>query len=229
MYWLDVAGAPGSGKSTLCDPLWGPHDIDFSGVTEVDPDWLPFVEVCGELLNEVKDHPTIEAMVRMLRRSLRKISVVKCMYGLNPEDVYIQTALVQRGLGFGWRLLDLGKVEKVRKYFEVMPVSLGAVMTSCPTEIVEQRNRDRRLVRETSHEDRHWMVEKMQPAIKIAVEVLGERNIDVLEISTNQPIEKARHQLVSYATTLARNAEAIRSGRKVEVLQTPSEPGRPTV
>jgi len=229
VYWLDVAGPPGSGKSTLCDPLWGPHDIEFAGVTGFDPDWRQFISVCDELLNEVKDHPTIEAMVRMLRRSLRKISVVKCIDPFDPTEVYIQTALVQRGLGFGWRLLDLGKVEKVRKYFEVMPVSLGVVMTSCPAEIVEQRNHDRRLVKETAHEDRHWMVEKMQPAIKIALEVLGERNVNVLEISTNQPVENARHQLVSYAAILARNAEAIRSGRKVEVLQTPSEPGRPTV
>ena len=223
MNWLDVAGPPGSGKSTLCDPIWGPHAIDFEGVNQFHPLWADYLRVCQRLMKEVRDHPSYEAMGRMLWRSLRKIAVVQELIA-DPMQVYIQTALAQRGLGFGWRLNDLGKTEMVREYFEIMPVSLGVAFTVAPVEVVEARNNLRPV------ENRHWMVAKMQPAIAIAKEVLRERGVAVLEVDTTQPIDDARKQLIDFANSLAGNTKAIRPRDQVEAVpvMAGAGPGRGT-
>src|SRR3990167_5088788 len=71
--WLDVCGPPGSGKSTLCDPLWGPHQVSIENR-------LPPAE-CHDFLNEVarlfyliRSHPSLGAAIRMNNRSIRKIT-----------------------------------------------------------------------------------------------------------------------------------------------------------
>lgn len=217
MRWLDVCGPPGVGKSTLCDPLWGPHAIDFAGVRQLPPDWETFVRVIDKLMHEIRDHPSISAMDRMLWRSLRKIAVVREMMA-NPGDVYIQTALAQRGLGFGWRLLDVGKVDKVRAYFEVMPVSLGVVLLVAPLDVVQDRNKRREDVQETAHENRAVMVERMGPAIEIMRDTLKARGVPYRELSTTQPIDDARRQLVDYAAGLARNPTQVRPSSEAPAL-----------
>lgn len=218
MNFLDVCGPPGSGKSTLCDPIWGPHAIDFEGVNQFHPTWAPYLKVCERLMREVRDHPSYDAMGRMLWRSLRKIAVVQELIA-DPMQVYIQTALAQRGLGFGWRLNDLGKTEMVREYFQVMPVSLGVAMTKAPVEIVEARNNARPV------ENRHWMVAKMQPAMQIAREVFSERGIPFLEVDTTQPVDAARQQLINFANSLAGNTKAVRPRDKVADVPVMDKPG----
>jgi hypothetical protein len=202
MRWLDVAGPPGSGKSALCDPLWGPHAIDFEGVTMFPAHWERYLKVCYELMNVIKDHkhpltgkPTLPDVQRMLYRSLRKIAVVEAMIG-GENDVYVQTALAQRGLGFGWRLYDMKKVGLVAEYFKAMPVSVGVVFTKCPVEEIELRNALRLADPSTAHENRTFMVRRMLPAIEIAQEVLRGRGVNVTEIRTDQPLDVARKQLV---------------------------------
>lgn len=202
MQWLDVAGPPGSGKSALCDPLWGPHSIAFEGITVFNPEWGPYLEVCNALVNEIHDHkhpvtgqPTVEAVRRMLYRSIRKIAAVEAIMA-EPHQIYVQTGLVQRGLGFGWRLFDLGKIKLVRRYFEVMPVSYGVVMTKCPRDVIAARNLARLDNPETAHENRSFMIHRMEPAIEIAQEVFRERGVNYAEIRTDQPLEEARRQLI---------------------------------
>jgi hypothetical protein len=194
--WLDCAGPPGSGKSTLCDPLYGPHAITIEN--RLPPaSWLDFCNECTRLFHLIKPHATFGAALRMVNRSVRKMATVARMEGQSP---YIQTGLVQRGLGFGWRLNDMGKdLNELRHYFELMPVSIGVAFTKCPQHIVEERNAARRLVRETRFEDRSRMVGLMMPAIEIAKKVLNERGVPVIEIDTTQPIEDARAQLLAFA------------------------------
>jgi hypothetical protein len=202
MRWIDVCGPPGSGKSALCDPIYGPHAIDFAGVSVFPVEWDRYLQVCNALMNVIRDHEhpltrrkTLPDVQRMLYRSLRKIAVVEQLLDPNGE-VYVQTALAQRGLGFGWRLYDLKKVKLVAEYFKVMPVSLGVVFTKCPMEVIEERNLSRLDNPETAHENRSFMVRRMLPAIEIAQEVLRGRGVNVAEIRTDQPLETARRQLL---------------------------------
>jgi hypothetical protein len=221
MNWLDVAGPPGSGKSTLCDPLWGPHALPIED--RLPPAaWHDFLNEITRLFHLIKPHPTYPAALRMVNRSVRKMATVARMPSVVPATVirgwescgpvsketvacdpakpYIQTGLVQRGLGFGWRLNHMGKdLAEIKHYFRLMPVSLGVAVTRCPQEIVEQRNHVRRTVAATAHEDRAHMVGLMQPAIEVAVEVLRERGVEVLEVDTSGPVDKARAQLIEFA------------------------------
>ena len=239
MNWLDVAGPPGSGKSTLADPLWGPHAIPIED--RLPPaSWAPFLEEITRLFGLIEKHPTIDAAHRMVNRSVRKIATVARARGFHaippwhdgdelkepdeicPMGVYIQTALAQRGLGFGWRMVDLGiDMKELRPYFQLMPVSIGVAFTKCPPEIVEERNRARRLVRETRHEDRHRMVGLMMPAIDIAKEVLHGRGVPTVEIDTTQPIEAARAQLLAFASLPPFDSEADGHSREAPALSQP--------
>lgn len=218
MNWVDVCGAPGSGKSTLCDPLWGPHDIDWQGVEMLSPPLYPLIEVCNVLLSEVQEHPTVEAMYRMLMRTLRKMDVVINMLPLT-EHPYIQTGFAQRGLGFGWRLHDLGKdVSMVSAYFEKMPVSLGVVLCDADDATLEGRNHDRAYVPATSHEDRAYMVAKMRPAMDVMHSTLTARGVPFHVIQTSRPVDECRKDLLWYASPKSRNHKPVGRRSQVEIV-----------
>jgi hypothetical protein len=220
MNFLDLCGPPGSGKSTLADAFWSPHALQID--ESLPPaSWQPFIDEITRLFGVIKDHPTLEAAIRMNNRSIRKVATVSRTPG---TWVYIQTCLAQRGLGFGWRMVDMGiPLDRLRPYFELMPVSLGVVFTKCALEIVEQRNFDREKVAATAHENRAYMGPLMMPAIELAKEVLNERRVPVIEISTEQPIEDGRRQLVAFAMQNLGGAEALRScGEMATISAVPS-------
>jgi broad-specificity NMP kinase len=196
MQWLDVAGAPGVGKSTICDPLFGPHDIAPIDI-HTPVEWHDFNNEVTRLLGLVRDHPSFVAAVRMNRRSMRKMAAVASMEGTRP---YIQTGFVQRGLGFGWRLVDMGKpVEELWHFFRLMPASLGVVFLEADENTLTERNKARETVKETAHENRAFMAPLMQPAIEFAKEVLHDRRVPVWRIETTGDIDKARKELVRFA------------------------------
>lgn len=218
MNWVDVCGPPGVGKSTLCDPLWGPHEVRIE--ERLPPyQWQPFLDEITRLLGLIRDHWSFEPAVRMNRRSIRKIATVARQDGWTP---YVQTALVQRGLGFGWRLNDLGRLEEVRPFFETMPVSIGVAFLSAPQDAVEARNRHRETVKATAHENRAFMVPLMLPAIEIAREVMRERGVPTVEIDTTQPLDVARGQIADFARHPPFDPEAAGPCSEVEVLQPPA-------
>ncbi|MFW5926420.1 MAG: hypothetical protein ACOCSR_00065 [Wenzhouxiangella sp.] len=220
MRWLDVAGPPGSGKSTLCDPLWGPHDLPIEN--RLPPaQWHDFLNEITRLFCLIEGHWSFPAAVRMNNRSIRKMASV-ARAAQTEHSPYIQTGLVQRGLGFGWRMNDMGiDLNELRHFFRLMPVSAGVAFTSCPLDVVAQRNRDREKVAATSHENRAFMVPLMQPAIELAQEVLRERTVPVTVIDTRQPVEDARKQLVAAAGLHPCDPEASGPGCQVEVLSPP--------
>lgn len=208
MKFCDLCGPPGSGKSTLADPLWGPHAVPDQNHS-LPAEWGEFTGEITRLFSLIRDHRTIEAALRMNRRSLIKMATVyrepvaagsTMQYKDRPlPTVYIQTGLVQRGLGFGWRLNDMGKdLNELRPFFRLMPVSLGVAVVRCPLSIVEERNHARKLIPKTAHEDRAFMVPLMQPAIELAIEVLKERGVTLCEIDTTQPVEEARRRLFDF-------------------------------
>ena len=238
MNWLDVAGVPGVGKSKLCDSLWSPHAIDFRNAQPV-AEWHDFYNEITRLLGLVKDHPTFTAAVRMNRRSARKMAAVALgsaetfntvepgLYGW--RSIYIQTGFLQRGLGFGWRFVDMKQdINELRHFFRLMPVSLGVAMLRCDPEIVKERNKAREAVEATAHENRAFMVELMEPAIELATECLAERCGRVLVIDTGKmSADAARQEIVRTAQFWAEqdgilgNTPATRSGGEVPVLSVP--------
>ena len=225
MRFVDVCGAPGSGKSTLCDPLWMPHELPIQD--RLPPAaWHDFLNEITRLFFLIKKHPTIHAAHRMNLRSIRKMATVardgpfKALGG--GREVYIQTGLVQRGLGFGWRMNDMGiDLNELRHYFRLMPTSIGVAVTKCDPEVVKQRNHDRLKVQATAHENRDFMVPLMQPAIELATEVLRERGIRVIEIDTERPIEEARQSLVDFSRAEVDYPTETGSDCQMEVLSPP--------
>lgn len=224
MRWVDVAGPPGVGKSTICDPLWGPRDIGLADTYPVE--WQPFLDYITHLMTTtLTQHPTFVAAVRMTRRSVRKMAAVSCLPSppSGKPSAYIQTGFVQRGLGYGWRLVDLGEsMDLLVPYFERMPLSIGVAFLQADVTEVEKRNADREEVPETAHENRTHMVEKMLPAIELANEVLAARDVPIITVDTAaNDSATCRKEIINFASEAPYYVEATRRGGKVPVLRPP--------
>lgn len=198
MEWLDVFGPPAVGKSTVCDAFWHPHAIPWQSVKKVPTEWTPYFHEVNRLLEEVKDHPSFRACLGMVNRSLKKMAAV---HAKDDERVYIQTGFAQRGLGFGWRLDD---PEQIRRYYELMPTSLGVVSLWAPPELVEERNRGR----ERQGENRAHMVQPMIRPREIALEVLKKRAIPLLELDTRRDPSELRDQVLEFRDDCRAGAKA---------------------
>lgn len=197
---------------------------------------MDFLNEITRIFYLIRKHPEMQAAVRMTNRSIRKIATVaralpEVTLHIPPHKTwptdsvprpYIQTALVQRGLGLGRRMADMGiSMQELKHFFRLMPVSIGVVFCECDPEIVKERNHLRRTVKETAHEDRAYMVDNMLPAIEVAKEVLDGRRVPILTIDTEQPIEQARSQLVEFATRTSFNTAPVGLADQVEVLSPP--------
>lgn len=199
----------------MCDDIWDPHAVQWDGYG-IPAEWDELLAVTDELLEELKDHPTYHLLIGMTKRSFRKMATV---YRAQVDHhIYIQTGLAQRGLGFGWRLEERGKVELVRRYFQVMPTSLGVAVVSCPVPVAQQRNLERLDKAETAHENRQHMVPLMLPAIGILREVMSERGVSLINIDSTKPIKDARWDLLQFTIDRANEAEAARPSGEVAAL-----------
>jgi hypothetical protein len=144
--------------------------------------------------------------------------------GVYPEPkVFFQTGLVQRILGFGWRLKDLGRdVNLIRPALWLMPVSVGVAFLEADDATIMARNRGRRNDPATAHEDRSFQVPLMRPAIAIAKEVLHDRAVPVASIDVqHQSIEAARAELLDFAYRPPCQPSQIRSCGQMEVFSSP--------
>ena len=237
MNWIDVAGPPGCGKSSVCYTIWGDKSVGWDG--QLPPAyWRQFLDEITSLMRLVKDHPSFEAVVRMNDRSAKKMATVERMSesitapGQTPEitygkvasnSVFIQTGLVQRILGFGWRLNVMGRdINLIRRALWLMPVSVGVAFLEADLETILARNRARETVKETAHENRSHQAPFMIEPIRIAKEVLRERGVPVAEIDVqHQSIDDARSQLLAFASQVARYAPQIRHSCENQILSRP--------
>jgi hypothetical protein len=216
--WLDVAGPPGCGKSTLCYPIWGDKSVGWDGLPPP-AHWRPFLDEMTKLMGFVHDHPSFEAVLRMNDRSAKKMATVA---RIPRDDVFIQTGLVQRILGFGWRLTHLQRdVNLIRDALLLMPVSVGVAFLEADIDTIFDRNAAREKDPRTAHENRSFQVPLMLPAIKVAKEVLLGRGVRVIEIDTTQDIDAARYQLVEFANRQSLNTAPDGPGGEMALLQTP--------
>jgi hypothetical protein len=215
MRWVDVAGPPGCGKSTLCYAVWGDKSVGWDG-KHPPGYWKPFLDEINGLMHLVKDHQSIDAVLRMNDRSIKKMATVERMEA--PADkfpVFVQTGLVQRILGFGWRLQEMGRdINLIRPALWRMPVSVGVAVLEASAETILARNRAREKVAATAHENRSHQVPLMLPSIALAKEVLIERGIPVVAINVErQSIDEARAELLAFADRPACNAAKMGLGR----------------
>lgn len=223
MRFLDVAGPPGCGKSTTTYAVWKDKEVGWDG--RLPPVyWRQFIDEITNLCGLVQDHASFEAVCRMNDRSAKKMATVERMAA--PEGkfpVFVQTGLVQRILGFGWRLVDLKRdVNLIRTALWRMPVSVGVAFLEADLATILERNRARENVPDTSHENRSYQVPRMLPAIEIAKEVLRERGIPVLELDVqHQSIDSARRQLLAFADAPACDAAKMGSSCQGTVLSVP--------
>ena len=197
MKWLDVAGPPGCGKSTLCYPVWGDKSVIWDGLPPP-AQWGPFLDEIASLFGLVQDHPSFQAVLRMNDRSAKKMATVARM---QRADVFVQTGFCQRILGFGWRLHDLGRdINLIRPALWRMPASVGVAFLDAPLEVITERNLAREKVAATAHENRSHQVPHMLACIPLVKEVMHARGVSVVEIDVaGQSIDEARAQLLAFA------------------------------
>jgi len=216
MKFVDVAGCPGCGKSTLCYPLWADKSVGWDGLP-LPGEWQPFIAEIVKLFKLVRDHESFTAVVRMNDRTAKKMATV---FRMESELVFIQTGWLQRILGFGWRLHQMGRdINLIRPALWEMPVSVGVAFLEADLETLLQRNRDREKVPATAHENRSFQVPHMLACMPLTKAVLRERGVPIIEIDVqHQSIDAARDQLFDFAYQGASYTEALRSSGEVAVL-----------
>lgn len=199
-------------------------------------DWQPFLDEITRLFGLIRDHWSFTAAVRMNRRSIRKMATVARLDSYrdatgNRRDgyivtekkgPYIQTGFVQRGIGFGWRLNDMGAdLNELRPFFELMPVSLGVAVLTADAATILARNKAREQNPATAHENRSYQVALQEKPRAIALEVLKARGVPIVTIDTGKSIDGARAELVAFASARVANAPALGHSGQVEVLRAP--------
>jgi hypothetical protein len=195
--WVDLAAPPGAGKSTIAYPLFADKSVGWDG--KLPPAyWRMFLDEITTLCGLVRDHPSFEAVLRMNDRSAKKMATVERMA---DDRTFVQTGLVQRILGFGWRLQEMGRdINLIRTALWRMPVSVGVAFLEADLETILARNREREKNRATRHENRSHQVAFMIPSIALAKEVLRERGVPVIEIDVqHQSIQAARAKLLEFS------------------------------
>jgi hypothetical protein len=206
--WVDVAGCPGSGKSTLAYHFWPDKSVGWDG-GPMPTEWQPFLSEIGKLFRLVDDHETYTAVIRMNDRTAKKMATV---HRMERDDVFFQSAWMQRLLGFGWRLHQMGRdINLIRPALELMPTSVGVAFLEADLETLLQRNRDREKVPETAHENRSMQVPHMIACMPLAKEVMNARRVPIIEIDVqHQSIDAARQQLIAFAYQGTDHGEALR-------------------
>jgi hypothetical protein len=199
LNFVDVCAAPGAGKSTLAYKYWGDKSITWDGLP-LPTEWQPFLKEIVKLFELVSDHPTYSAVLRMNDRTAKKMATV---YRMQDNRVFMQTAWMQRILGFGWRFHQMGRdINMIRPALELMPTSVGVAFLEADLETLLQRNRDREKVPETAHENRSFQVPHMLACMPLAKQVMRERGVPIIEIDVqHQSIDDARAELVAFSQT----------------------------
>lgn len=170
MRWLDVAGAPGSGKSTLCDRKW-PRKIPLDG-EPLPTRWRAFIDYAYQVAALIPSPESASACREILGRYFEKMATVERS---REPGVYVNTGFAQAGLEIGWRMDGY-----IAGYFHNMPASVGVAFLWADAETLRRRNRER-------GRDRSHLVEGMERTRLVAEAVLAARGVPVVSLDTRQP------------------------------------------
>jgi hypothetical protein len=177
MRWLDAAGAPGVGKSTLFGdpPAFSPVEPPAS--------WRPFLDTAAELAGRAADPVQRRKLRGMNRKAFARMASVAAACCAWP---YVQTGFAQRGLAIGARGVDPSP------FFAAMPVSLGVVFLVLDESEAVRRNRARGV-------DRSKWVRPFMEAQRIAIAGLQLRGVRILEVDAHDSIETNRRRIRDFA------------------------------
>lgn len=184
MRWIDVAGAPGVGKSAILDDLW-PRKIALDGKGPC-REWNEFCDCAARLASRAFRPDECRGLIDA---TICKIATIARR---QDPGIYVQAGLAQIGLELGWRLSD---ADALREIYGLMPVSGGVVFMIADVETVQARNRSRT----RNFAER---VPAMVRAIEIGRQVIQARGVPVLCIDTRQPINVSRATLRAFIAPL---------------------------
>lgn len=186
MQWLDVAGVPGAGKSTIVKVWWPDRHMSHKGA-RIPEGWASFIDVAEELLAEIPNQAQRETRTRLCRRGFLRAAAAATD---DRPNVYIQTGLVQRGFSICARINDASAVER---YYNAMPVSVGVVMITLPEAEATKRNIERGA-------DRSKLIRPVARIQAAATRVLLARCVPVLELDGTQPVKVNRARIVKFVS-----------------------------
>lgn len=178
MKTVEVMGAPGVGKSTLCNATW-PPSVDWDG--QPPPVlWRGFLEVAAKGAELIRPGAGAEDWGRMFEKAARKMGTLARRTG---GEIYAGVGLAQRGLDLAWRL-PAGKT--VAPYFLAMPVDAGVVVLRADVDTIIARNRERGLARPSRELSR--LAPLLAEPLELAVGILKDRGVRLLELDTRDTV-----------------------------------------
>jgi hypothetical protein len=184
MLWLDIAGVPGAGKSTIVGAWWPDRCISHKGA-RIPPEWASFIELAEGLLAQIPDRKQREQRTKLCLRGFLRAAAAAAV---RRPGVYVQTGLIQRGYSICARVKDACAVES---YFSAVPVSIGVAVLLLPEKEAVKRNHER-------DADRSKLIKPVAAVQKEAMRVLRERGVPLLELDGLQGVKANRARISDF-------------------------------
>jgi hypothetical protein len=188
----EIFGAPGVGKSALCNDLW-PPSVEWDGLPPPD-DWAPFIDYAHSIVMHTgEDH-----WRRMFDKAVRKMATLQ-----RSGAAYAGVGLVMRGLDLCWRQPRLGLVAG---YFRLMPLPAGAISLYADLATIEARNRERAKAQPSRELSK--LAHLNEAPRRLVMSLLKDRGVPLLELDTRQPITDNVARIRSFVGLPATAADA---------------------
>lgn len=197
MRVVEVFGAPGVGKSTLCNATWSPS-VPSDGKAHP-ADWQPFLDCAERLARAIGHQRRGEHWRQMFEKALRKVATLQRM----PGGVYAGVGLVMRGIDLGWRVPE---GTDLAEFFRLVPAPAAAISLYADVETIRQRNRERG--RTMPSRELSAVAATYEAPRRLAVAILRARGVPVLELDTRNPADDNRSRIAAFVGLPAAVADA---------------------
>lgn len=173
MQVIEVFGAPGVGKSALCNDLWPPV-VPWDGLPLPDH-WLAFASWADRIYIRTE----YSHWRTMFEKACRKMATLSRA----PGDGYVGVGLAQRGLDLCWRGCD---INTVKEYCRRMPLPAGLVSLYADQATIRARNIGRG--RHNPYRRLPHLAHLNDTPREIVTDALRKRGVPVLELDTRNEI-----------------------------------------